>query len=242
MILRGTFISVVSKEEIIEKLNKLDNRYGKASMSYGHQTVSYLKTYCHEFLDIIDTCFATDLRAVKRCRASIERGLYIDDPYLASIVMLDVHNTFINMAAIVAELIPLRDYPTCKPLLELSLEDALSVANDMNKNALTKVVVGAGLLGKKIGDMITIKDIKSFYKDQISNLESEIAADGGIPSPTEVFLFDKFNLELGYCYKAMLKTDIGAAKEIIGMIATADEAIKKYEEKYSSNYHCSRPN
>lgn len=73
MILKGTFISVVSKEEIIEKLNKLDNRYGKASMSYGHQTVSYLKTYCHEFLDIIDTCFATDLRAVKRCRASIER-------------------------------------------------------------------------------------------------------------------------------------------------------------------------
>lgn len=112
----------------------------------------------------------------------------------------------------------------------------------MNKNALTKVVVGAGLLGKKIGDMITIKDIKSFYKDQISNLESEIAADGGIPSPTELFLFDKFNSELGYCYKAMLKTGIGAAKEIIGMIATADEAIKRYEDRYSSNYYYAQSN
>ena len=241
MMLRGTFITVVSKDEIIEKLNNLNKRYQKASMSYGHQTVSYLKSYCHEFLDIIDTCFATDLRAVKRCRASIERGLYIDDPYLASIVMSEVHNTSINMETMVSGFIPLNDYPTCKPLLELSAEDAVSVANDLNKNTLTKVVIGAGLLGKKIGDIITISDIKTFYKDQISNLESEIAADRDRPSYTEEFLFDKFKAELGYCYKAMFKTGIGTAKEIIGLIATADEAIKRYEDKYSLNDYYLEP-
>lgn len=237
MILKGTFISVVSKDEIIEKLNKLNNRYDKASVSYGHQTVSYLKSYCHEFLEIIDTCFAADLRAVKRCRASIERGLYVDDPYLAINAMADMYNTSINMLAMVKEFIPLNDFPTCKPLLELSTEDAVSVANDLNKNTFTKVVIGAALLGKKVGDMITISDIKTFYKDQISNLESEIAADRGNPSPTEVFLLDKFKAELGYCYKAMLKTGIGAAKEIIGLISSADEAIERYEEKYSSKEH-----
>lgn len=238
MVLRGTFFTVVSKDEVIEKLNKLNERYDKPNMSYGHQNVASLKAYCRGLIDIIDTCFAVDLRAVKRCRASIEKYIRVDDPYLATFVMSDVRDTSANLLAMVKEFIPLDDFPTCKPILDLSVEDALSVANDLSKNTFTKVVIGAGLLGKKIGDVITISDVKSFYKDQISRLESEIAADRDIPSPTEEFLLAKFRAELGYCRIAMVKTGIGATKEIIGLISTADEAINRYEEKYSpENYH-----
>lgn len=234
MVLRGTFFSVVSKDEVIEKLNKLNERYDSANMSYGHQRVSFLKAYCHGFLDVIDSCFAVDLRAVKRCRASVEKYLRVDDPYLAMIALSDVRDTSANLLTMVKEFIPLDDFPTCKSILDLSVEDALSVANDLSKNTFTKVVIGAGLLGKKIGDVITISDVKSFYQDQISRLESEIAADRDRPSPTEELLLDKFKAELGYCRKAMVKTGIGVTKDIIGLISTADEAIKRYEERCSS--------
>ena len=230
MTLHGTFYGLVAKDQIIEKIDQLNHKQSHKSVANNKQGLSVLKAYCHEFIGIVDTCLATDLRAVKRCRAYIEKYLYVDNPENASAAMLDVYGTNLNLRSIVETFVPIADFPTCKPLLELSVEDAISIANDLNKNTFTKVLTSASLLGKKIGETITITDVRKVYKDQIEQLESEIAADGDEPSPTEFFLLAKFRAELGYCHKAMFKTGVGCVKEIAGLIKTADEEIHKFDE------------
>lgn len=230
MTLHGTFYGLVAKDQIIEKIDQLNHKHSHKSVANNKQGLSVLKAYCHEFIGILDTCLATDLRAVKRCRAQVEKYLYEDNPERASAAMLDVYGINLNLRSIAETFVPIADFPTCKPLLELSVEDTISLANDLNKNTFTKVLASASLLGKKIGDAIAITDVMKFYKNQIEKLECEISADGDEPSPTEYFLLTKFKAELGYCHKAMFKTGIGGIKEIAGLIKTADEEIRKFEE------------
>lgn len=45
----------------------------------------------------------------------------------------------------------------------------------------------------------------------------------------ETYLLKKFKAELGYCSEAREKAGLGIAKEIIGLIGSAADAINDYE-------------
>lgn len=89
--------------------------------------------------------------------------------------------------------IPIKDFPSCKKLTELSCEDAISISNDLVKNGIIKNSISAMLLGKSVSDGIEIIHVKNFYKNMLGELQREANEEQHIVVPIEQFLIDKCN-------------------------------------------------
>lgn len=229
MKLFGTFYFIAEKEELIEKINNLLNDFGRKGAQDNKQGQALLKSYCHSAIKLINKYFATDLRSVRKCIKRLDSYAANDNAELMQARMIDVYDTLVNLRTIVENSVQLSDSPSCKDMLDLTVEDAVAIANDFNKNRALKSLTILGLLGKKIGDAITIVDIKAFYQDKIDGLYREINEDDGKATSTEHYLMSKFKCELGYCYKAIAKTGVGLFKDVYDIAKIAEDDIRAYE-------------
>ena len=228
MNLTGTYYYIGEKEDVLKSIDETMSAYNRNDVSCNKHGGALLKSYCHAAIKVLDRYFASDLRAVRKCRKHFEKLAYSDILEIVPYRFLDVSDTLNNLKTIVKNSVKISDMPSCKDMLELSLEDAVSIANNFNSDRNTKGVITIGMLGKKIGDIITIGDIRSYYQDRLDGLEREVNEDNGQASVTESFLLAKFKCELGYCHKAIIKTGVGVFKGVRDLLTQADEDIKAF--------------
>ena len=228
MNLTGTYYYIGEKEDVLKSIDETMTAYNRKEVSCNKHDGALLKAYCHAAMKVLDTYFASDLRAVRKCRKYFERLASSDSLELLPFWFLDVSDTLNNLKTIVKESVKICDMPSCRDMLDLSIEDAVSVANDFNSDRNSKGLITIGLLGKTIGEVITIADIRSYYKERLDGLQREIDEENGHPSVTEAFLLAKFKCELGYCHKAIIKTGVGVFKGVHDLLTQADEDIKAF--------------
>ena len=233
----GIFIIVKDKESSLEQFNRLKERYGNLHGGYNpHQEVNLCKAYCRDLQCAIKECFESEMYGPQNCLKKLSLYQKSDDPSKVSAISLYAGDIASGLYTIILNSVPIRDFPSCKKLSELSLDDAVSAINDLGKNNIVKVTVCSLLLGKKVYDRIQISDIESFYEERIKELETELQDVNRPPIEMEKYLLNKFKAELGYCQKARIKTGLGVVKEIIGIIGNIDAAIEKYEESERKSF------
>lgn len=127
--------------------------------------------------------------------------------------------------------IPIKDFPSCKKLTELSCEDAISISKDLVKNGIIKNSISAMILGKSVSDGIEIIHVRNFYKNMLGELQREANEEQHIVVPIEQFLIDKCNAEIGYCDMAMIKIGLKATTEINELVDSAHKNIDKFEKE-----------
>jgi hypothetical protein len=171
---------------------------------------------------------------IQRCKTKVEVYRRIDDLDIGRAVF-DIVDMLCDLKDIVRTMVPIKDLPSCKKLIELSAEDIVSKAKDLVKNDIVKVVVGVYLLGSKVNDVVKIEDVKGYYSERLAQLNSEILTKGKLISPMEQFLLDKFNAEIGYCNIALFKAGIGAVEEYKGLVEIGKKHIEKFEKEYRGN-------
>lgn len=171
----GIFIIVKDKESSLEQFNKLKERYGNLHGGYNlHQEVSLCKAYCHDLQSAIRECFESEMYAPQNYLKKLALYQKNDDPSKVSAISLYAADIASGLYTIILNSVPIKDFPSCKKMSELSFDDAVSAINDLGKNKIVKVAVCSILLGKKIYDRIQISDIESFYKERINELETEL--------------------------------------------------------------------
>ena len=150
-------------------------------------------------------------------------------------ITLDIVDMLLQLKMVVKTMVSIKDLPSCKKLTELSAEDIISKAKDLIKNDIIKTGIGVLLLGAKINDVVRIEDVKGYYKNRLSQLTQEILTKGGLTTPIEQFLIDKFNAEIGYCNIALFKAGIGISEELKGFVEIGRKHIEKYENVLLKN-------
>jgi len=215
--------------QIGELCEKYNNRFG---VDYVQQRALF-RSYCYDTVKLFEDCFETSMLGIQRCKTKVEVYRRIDDLDIRR-AAFDIVDMLLELRDIVRTMVPIKDLPSCKKLTELSPEDIVSKAKDLVKNDIVKSVVGAYLLGSKVNDVVKIEDVKSYYSERLSQLNSEIQAKGKPISPMEQFLLDKFNAEIGYCNIALFKAGIGAAEEYKGLVDIGRKHISKFKKEYQS--------
>ena len=165
---------------------------------------------------------------MRRCKARVAAYQNKDDVGIDN-ASFDIFNMLCELKLLVRTMVPIKDLPSCKKLAELSAEDVVSKAKNLVKNDIVKAGVGALLLGFKIDDVVKIEDVRSYYNDRLTQLNSEILAKHENPSPIEQYLLDKFHAEIGYCNLALFNAGIGIADEMRGLVEIGKRHIEKYE-------------
>ena len=230
MELRGIFV-INDKENAIAQIEHLCKKYSSKNAANNVQFVAQFKAYCRETIDMLETCFATEMQGAARCKRFIEAFLHTDDINIMQAATIQIFGMLMQLRNIAQNAIRIKDMPSCKKLTELSTKDAIAAATDLTKSDIVKGIAKSWILGTKIKDAIEISDIRRYYNDQIEELQKELHEEQREISPIEQFLMDKFNAEIGYCDIASIKTGIGAAKEVVGLLDIARENINKFEQQ-----------
>ena len=184
---------------------------------------------------VFESCFATSLLGMKRC---INKVKAYQDKDIIDIdnAALDIYYLLIELKNIVKSMVPIKDLPSCKNLTELSPGDIISKAKDLIQSDIIKAGASVVLFGVKIGDFVSIEDIRRYYDGRLSQLTEEIKEKGGIVSSIEQFLIDKFNAEIGYCNLALYKTGVDITEELINLVEIGRKSIEKYENRLKGDY------
>ena len=195
------------------------------------QSIALFKAYCRETINMLETCFATEMQGAARCKRFVEAFLLINDINITQAATMQIFDILMRLRNIAQNSIRIKDMPSCKKLTELSTEDATAAATDLIKSDIVKGIAKRLILGTKIKDAIEISDVRKYYNDQIEELQKELREEQREISPIEQFLMDKFNAEIGYCDIASVKTGVGATKELVDWLDIARRNINKFEQQ-----------
>lgn len=227
---QGIFV-IKDKENAVVQIDNICNKYSLKNAANNVQSIAIFKAYCRETIDMLETCFATEMQGAARCKRFVEKFLHTDNINITQIGTIQIFDMLMRLRNIAQNAIRIKDMPSCKKLTELSTEDAIAAATDLIKSDIVKGIAKSLILGTKIKDAIEISDIRKYYNDQIEELQKELREEQREMTPIEQFLMDKFNAEIGYCDIASIKTGVGAAKEIVGLLDIARKNINKFEQQ-----------
>ena len=230
MQLQGIFV-IKNKENAVVQIDSLCEKYSSKNAVNNGQSIALFKSYCRETVNMLETCFATEMQGAARCKRFAETFLYTDDINITQAATMQIFDMLMRLRNIAQNSIRIKDMPSCKKLTELSTEDSIAAATDMIKSDIVKGIAKSWLLGTKIKDAIEISDVRNYYNEQIKELRKELDEEQHGISPIEQFLMDKFNAEIGYCDIASVKTGIGAAKEVASLVDIARRNIYKFEQQ-----------
>lgn len=227
---RGIFV-IKGKENAIAQIEHLCKKYNAKNAANNVQSIAIFKAYCRETIDVLETCFATEMQGASRCKRFVEAFLHTDDINITQAGTIQIFDMLMQLRDIAQKAIRIKDMPSCKKLTELSTEDAAAAATDLVKSDIVESITKSLLLGSKIKDAIDISDIRQYYNDQIKELQKELREEQREITPIEQFLMDKFNAEIGYSDLASAKTGAGIAKEAVGLLDIACKNIDKFEQQ-----------
>lgn len=230
MELRGIFV-INDKKNAVAQIEHLCKKYNSKNAANNVQSVALFKSYCRETINMLETCFATEMQGAARCKRFVEAFLLTDDINSTQIATMYIFDMLMQLRNIAQNATLIKDLPSCKKLTEMSTDDAIAAATDLIKSDIVKGIAKSLLLGMKFKDVIEISDVRKYYNDQIEELQKELREEQREISPIEQFLMDKFNAEIGYCDIASIKTGIDVAKEVVGLLDIARKNIKKFEQQ-----------
>ena len=233
---QGIFVTIKPKNEALAIFKSISDKYRVKNPANDRERILLCKACCHDITVAINKCFSADMWGPKQYIKEIEYYQGNDDINRVGYINIMIARAIADLCEIISGAIPISELPSCKRLSELSIEDATSAIKDLCKNNIINAIACGVLFGKAIADKIEIYDVENFYKRQIKELKRELEEEGREMNPTELFLMTKYRAELGYCYNAHIKTGISGAKELMGLVKNANEAIQKYEALLAAEY------
>lgn len=189
--------------------------------------------YCETTVQLLDEYMEPGMYGVERCKQLLKH--YIDSNDIDQLRKGKQVSTeiLLELSVSLYNVIPLKDFPSCKPILDCTKDVAMECVKDLANNRFAKMGLGLVSLLSKGRDTVTVKDVLHFYNTIITELEREMYEEKWKLSPVELELYYKAKAERGYCYKAMLKTGIGIAHEFDGIIdlTMAEDDIRLFENR-----------
>lgn len=230
------YIGKKDKEYIKSRITSIGKNLHQQGVGYKQQRALF-RDYCLKVLDLFEECFETSLLGMSRCVRKV-MAFQSDDNVDIKRATLEIADILMWLLGVVERMIPWQELPSCKKLSELSGEDIVAKAKNLVESVIVKAGIGAVLFGLKMGEVIRIEDVRRYYEVQLKALRGEIEEKGTSPSLAEQFLIDKFNAEIGYCYRAIWKAGIGAVEEIKDLVEIGQRNIDKYERQLNEGVGC----
>lgn len=137
MELRGIFV-INDKNNAVAQIDNLCKKYNLKNAANNVQSIAIFKAYCRETIDMLETCFATEMQGAARCKRFVEKFLHTDNINITAIGTIQIFDMLMRLRNIAQNAIRIKDMPSCKKLIELSPEDAIAAAADLIKSDIVK--------------------------------------------------------------------------------------------------------
>lgn len=197
---------------------------------------AYFKHFCERTKQLLDTKFEKTY-GTEKCKQRLNEYIESKSDKVLSDGMTYSMGLLGELGCMLNSMIPLKNLPSCKSLLNVSDDIAMECVKDMANSKYAKIGLGLVSILSKVNDNVTIWNVWQYYNDIVNELEREVHIDAWTLTPIEQRLYAKAKVERAYCYKAMLKTNVSFVNELKGIIdeAAADNDIRNYENENPNN-------
>ena len=221
----GLFILKKDKETILSEIDSVANSFGKELGDKG--ILAECRVCRNRLIAIFDNYFA-DTRAKEktiRCLANSDT----DNVRLACEYGQQLFSLLYNLIIVVCHSVRFDDLPSCRSLLDVSLEEAREKALDLVGNGVVKDVAKTLSIGKDLYHFKEIADVQCYYSDIVTSFMDDSAA-GLQPTAIEQLFELKCREELEYCSLAFLKVAGKLTKDLYEKgIEKAEKIAKQYK-------------
>ena len=219
----GLYVLCKDKSEVEKKLDDLLRLFNRL-LPEG-QVVAIFKDGCHKVIDFFADCFAeTHVRTKFQNRVRIMSTT--DNVELARKYGQDIYYFLVDLRIAIPQFVSFTDLPSCRRLLDYSVEEAAEKAVNLFESGFIKAVAHSISIGKIVYDICTIADVNRYYSDILSIFERD-REEGWKPSLVELLFENKSQEELEYCKLATLKTTGKLTDEILEETLSVIEDIRK---------------
>lgn len=235
MEVKGIFVTRFSKADAKICFDEIATKYGNRKALIGGNSMqknAMMKSYCNDLTEMIDKVFFGEMYGASRCKRRINElsKKPIDDMHLQSSIS-EILGIIIDLNNIIKDSTPINELPSCKPLTEMEVEDAISASKDLVENCVVKVVIGTLLTFVNAGKIVGVIEVRNYYKDLKKELEFELKEERREATEIEQFLMDKYEAEIGYCNLAGLKVGLSGFNEVVDLADNAKKAIDKFNSR-----------
>ena len=229
----GLYVLRTSKEEIRARIEAIPSRF--VDVVGNRQIVNTYKTTRRKVIALLEDCFE-DTCARNKCLKEVKR-IDTDDISLANYYWRSMCDIIFRISESLQYFVPFDDMPSCRSLLDFSVEDATVKAIDLVGTGVVKEVAKALSIGSEICKIKTIADVEHFYSSAQGLLAKE-TREGWQPTPLEFLFENKCEMELEYCKLASLKVAGQLTKEVMESSMIILEKCKGILNENRSEYRC----
>lgn len=206
----GLFVLSSDKETILREIDSVASSFKKALAD--KEVVAECRACRWRIKDLLLNYFA-DTRARAKTIWRLENS-DTDNVKLAYEYGNQLSSLLYDLAIVVNYSVSFDDLPSCRSLLDCSIEQAQDKAMDLVGNGVVKAVAKSLSIGKEIYHFKEIEDVRRFYSDINTSFINDSLS--GLPPTAIEQVFDlKCEEELEYCNLATLKVTGKLTKELL---------------------------
>ena len=216
----GLYVLSKDKSAVISRIDDLSKPF--FCNLEGRQVVAKCKECQRRLLFFLNESFE-ETRARDKCKLRIQ-SYFTDDINLAREYGQRMLDFLFQLKGTMTLFVPFEDLPSCRSLLDCSVEEAIVKAADLCGNGIIKATTHVLSIGSEIYKIVSIEDVRHYYNDYLELFQRDVDEGWKLSRVEQVFL-NKAKMELEYCQLATLKT---AGKLTEDVLAVSRELIEGY--------------
>lgn len=206
----GLYVLKTAKDNVISRIDSLSQPFYKQLSD--KQAVATCYKCSHDICELLEDCFADTCARNKSIK--LIHSCYSDDINLARLFGQRMLQFMCKLKESIYYFVPLRDFPSCKSLLDFSSEDILEKATDLIGSGIIKAFTNMFAIGSDVYKIVNIADVKRFYSDALKTYELDSDRCMTL-TPLDIVFENKSKMELEYCRMALLKSSGKLTKAIM---------------------------
>lgn len=206
----GLYVLSKDKSVVIARIDDLSKQF--FFTLEGKQVVAKCKECQQRVLLFLNESFE-DTRAREKCKLRFQ-SYFTDDINLAREYGQRMLDFLFQLKGTMKLFVPFEDLPSCRSLLDCSVEEAIVKAADLCGSGIVKATAHVLSIGSEVYKIKNIEDVRHYYNDYLVLFQRDVE-EGWKLSPVEQVFLIKAKIELEYCQLAVLKTAGKLTKDVL---------------------------
>lgn len=229
--IQGILISCTDVNTIEQHIAEIRDWANKHHAANAQEEIKLTKAFCRKIINLLDDCFVDGVWAVEKTKRRLKTHMESVNDTLVGVVQYDAASVLAEIQSMLPNAVSFANLPSCRPLLALTKELAISGLKKLSDNKIFHTIVDAVEISADTVESVRLGKLLKYYNHYVEELESAMEEKQGALTAPEQWLLAKSRAERAYSYQLMLKYGITVSKDIAEIMKAVniDDDVRHYE-------------
>lgn len=229
--IQGILISCTDVNTIEQRIGEIRDWANKHHAANAQEEIKLTKAFCRKIINLLEDCFVNGVWAVEKTKRRLKNHMDSVNDTLIGVIQYDAASVLAEIQSMLPNAVSFANLPSCRPLLALTKELAISGLKKLSDNKIFHTIVDVVEISADTAESVRLGKLFWYYNHYVEELESAMEEKQGAHTALEQWLLAKSRAERAYSYQLMLKHGFTITKDIAEIMKAVnmDDDIRQYE-------------